>query len=67
LEPQFGKLAPVDSQVSIHHLRTRAGLVVPVSVYSDCMGYHFLSVAWYFSVPSWVWTSYSRSDKRCHT
>jgi len=33
------KLAPVASPVSIYHLRSRTGLVDPVSVSSDWMGY----------------------------
>jgi len=39
------KLAPIASQVSVHHLRPRTRLVDPVSVYSDWVGYHvFLSM-----------------------
>jgi len=33
-------LAPVASLVGVHHLRSRAGLVGPVSVYCDWVGYH---------------------------
>jgi len=34
------KLAPVASLISVYHLRPRAGLVGPASVYSDWVGYH---------------------------
>jgi len=33
-------LAPVASLVSVHHQRPRAGLVFPVSILNDWVGYH---------------------------
>jgi len=46
------KLTSVASLIGVHHLGTRAGLVDPVSVWGDWVGYHVYlqhgtSVCWY--------------------
>jgi len=52
VESKIEKLAPVAFLVRVHHLRPRSGLVRPMSVKSDWVGYHVYlrhgtSVCWH--------------------